>query len=424
MLAKCFVILTVGLATAWGRVALATTWHVGPTKPHTALKPVLAQTQPGDTVLVYGGEYCEGNLLVLTPRLVLKGLDYPVLDGERKSTVLSIQADSVVVEGFLIRNTAYGSLEDFAGIKLAASKGHIIQHNRLKGCFFGIVLGDVQDALVQNNQITGDQLEESKSGNGIHLWKCRKMQVAHNRISGHRDGIYLEFATKSFITRNESIGNIRYGLHFMFSHENDYVYNTFQNNGAGVAVMYTRKVRMEGNRFASNRGTGAYGLLLKDISDAEVTKNIFSDNTSAIYLEGTNRIRIYENVFRKNGWAVRLLANCMDNTFQHNDFIGNTFDLSTNGNLVLNLLSQNYWDKNNGYDLDRDGIGDVGYRPVSLYAVVIERIPYALVLMRSLLVGLLDQTERLIPSITPTDLIDERPLLAPRNPVQEKEVGA
>ena len=34
-----------------------------------------------------------------------------------------------------------------------------------------------------------------------------------------------------------------------------------------------------------------------------------------------------------------------DNIIQKNNFIKNTFDVSTNGTLLLNIFSQNYWDK-------------------------------------------------------------------------------
>jgi nitrous oxidase accessory protein len=44
------------------------------------------------------------------------------------------------------------------------------------------------------------------------------------------------------------------------------------------------------------------------------------------------------------------------------NFLGNTFDVSTNGSLVLNEFNGNYWDKYDGYDLDKNKIGDVPYR--------------------------------------------------------------
>ena len=93
--------------------------------------------------------------------------------------------------------------------------------------------------------------------------------------------------------------------------------------------------------------------------------------------------------------------------------------MSTNGNPVYNSFSGNYWDRYQGYDLDHDGTGDVPFRPLSLFAMVNERMPYAVVLSRSLLTQLLDQAERLVPSMTPEGLEDDNPLMktphGPRN---------
>lgn len=58
-----------------------------------------------------------------------------------------------------------------------------------------------------------------------------------------RDGIYLEFADNCEITNNQSIDNLRYGLHFMFSNDDIYRGNIFENNGAGVAVMFSKELK-------------------------------------------------------------------------------------------------------------------------------------------------------------------------------------
>lgn len=56
-----------------------------------------------------------------------------------------------------------------------------------------------------------------------------------------------------------------------------------------------------------------------------------------------------KNVFNGNGWGLKIQANCMDNVITENNFTGNTFDVSTNGSLVLNTFNNNYWDKYEGY---------------------------------------------------------------------------
>ena len=130
-------------------------------------------------------------------------------------------------------------------------------------------------------------------------------------------------------------------------------------------------------------------------------------------MEGSSRIEFKENTFSQNGYAIRLQASCDDNVFKHNNFISNTFDLVTNGTLVLNTINTNYWDKYEGYDLNHDNVGDVPYHPVSLYGVIIEQMPSAVLLWRSFLVYMMDRTERAIPAVTPENLKDEFPSMKP-----------
>ena len=197
----------------------------------------------------------------------------------------------------------------------------------------------------------------------------------------------------------------------MFSNNDTYITNTFRNNGAGVAVMYTHGVKMFNNLFEENWGDAAYGLLLKEISDSHIEGNIFTKNTSGIYMEGTSRLQVERNLFKDNGWAIKIQASCMDVNVTKNNFLGNTFDVGTNGSLVLNNFDGNYWDKYEGYDLNKDKIGDIPYRPVSLFSMILEKIPPAMMLFRSFMVTLLDKTEKIIPSITPENLKDNSPLM-------------
>lgn len=130
-------------------------------------------------------------------------------------------------------------------------------------------------------------------------------------------------------------------------------------------------------------------------------------------MEGTSRTQIEKNAFKNNGWAIKVQASCDDNNFSHNNFHGNSFDIATNGTMMLNKFFKNYWDKYEGYDINKDGIGDVPYHPVSMYAMVVEQNPTTLILMRSFIVSLLDKAEKAIPSLTPEDLVDDKPMMKP-----------
>ncbi|HEX9150483.1 MAG TPA: nitrous oxide reductase family maturation protein NosD [Flavobacterium sp.] len=384
--------------------------EVGADKPIKSIKKAINRAKTGDTVLVYKGIYKEGTI-VIDKKIVFIGKNFPILDGQKKYEVLSIKADSVIVKGFKVIKSGHATLEDPCGIKVYNKNYVVIQNNILDDNFFGIYIQNGKNCLIKNNKIIAYGKEEQQIGNGIHCWKSDNLQIIANTISGHRDGIYFEFVTNSVIWRNISTNNIRYGLHFMFSNDDAYITNIFKNNGAGVSVMFTKNVKMFNNYFEENWGDGAYGLFLKEISDSYIIGNKFSRNTSGIHMEGTNRIRVEKNVFEANGWAMKILASCMDNEIVNNNFIGNTFDMGTNGSLVLNQFNSNYWDKYEGYDLDKNGVGDVPYHPLSLFAVLVENNPSAMLLFRSFMITLLDKSEKVLPSITPDNFIDNAPLM-------------
>ncbi|MBT8235604.1 MAG: nitrous oxide reductase family maturation protein NosD [Bacteroidia bacterium] len=375
---------------------------------YTSIKDAVLMAKAYDTVLVEQGIYKEINIRIDKP-LTLKGLDLPIIDGEDKGEIITIVSDDVHLSGFLIRNVGTSYTTDYAAVRVIKSKNFVIENLQLEQLFFGIYLEKSDHGKVINNKIKGDAVEEFNSGNGIHLWYSNHVEVLNNRIEKVRDGIYLEFSDNILIRNNESLNNVRYGLHFMFSNEDSYEKNLFENNGAGVAVMFSKNIRMTDNTFRNNWGPTSYGLLLKEIYDAEIKNNRFIRNTIAINIEGSNRIQYSLNDFINNGWALKVKGACYTNTFEQNNFLSNSFDISYNSNLNDNKFEGNYWSNYSGYDLDKDGIGDVPYRPVKLFSYIVNRTPETIILLRSLFMDMINFSERVSPVFTPDNLIDARP---------------
>ncbi|MCA6379475.1 MAG: nitrous oxide reductase family maturation protein NosD [Cytophagales bacterium] len=388
----------------------ARTWVVAKNSSVKSIKSAIELAAKGDTIRIMKGIYKEGNM-VIQKSIVIIGIDYPVLDGENKYEIFTIAATDVSIIGLRMINTGVGSINDISAISAIEAKRLRVLNNQFENTFFGIHLANCIGSVVEDNVLHSNAEVEHQIGNGIHAWKCDSITIRNNKVSGHRDGIYFEFVTNSLVEKNFSHHNMRYGLHFMFSHNDEYRSNVFQNNGAGVAVMYTKKVKMISNRFEDNWGASSYGLLLKDIGDADIQLNHFAKNTVAVYMEGSSRCHFTQNVFSGNGWAVKMQANCDENVYSKNSFLSNTFDMATNGSLVLNTVDANYWDKYEGYDLDKDRVGDVPYHPVSLYSMVVEKMPSAVMLWRSFLVYMLDRTEKVLPSATPENLKDIHPAM-------------
>ncbi|MCA0958170.1 nitrous oxide reductase family maturation protein NosD [Muricauda ruestringensis] len=391
----------------------AKSWTICPTCEHNSIKKTIQMASAQDTLLVQKGTYKEFEILVDKP-LVIKGVDYPVVDGEKKGEIFRITSDNVTLDGLFIINVGVSYTKDNAAIRVVQSKNFLLQHLVLEELFFGIYLEKSSHGKVYHNRIIGEAVDEYNSGNGIQLWYSTDVEVLKNHVQGTRDGIYLEFSDHITITNNVSMDNLRYGLHFMFSDNDIYTNNTFENNGAGVAVMFSKFITMRNNTFRKNWGTAAYGMLLKEINDAEISGNTFEENTIGINIEGSNRIDYTNNDFIGNGWAIRVIGACYTNSFKSNNFLYNSFDISYNSKLNDNVFEGNFWSGYTGYDLDKDGIGDVPYRPVKLFSYVVNRTPETIVLLRSLFMDIIDFSERVSPVFTPDNLKDPQPLMHKR----------
>ena len=412
-LSKLLYVLCTLVLLLFAQVALGSTLIVCKSCTYTSVKKAVKQAKPGDTILIERGVYQEHGIEIDKPLTIL-GRNHPVLDGNYKGQIMTVLSGYVTIEGLTLKNIATSYRQDDAAIRVVEQSNVRILNNTIQNTYFGIYLQNSDNCVIKGNVVTGKDvtgLNESSLGNAIHLWYCDNAVISNNKVRGHRDGIYLEFVKDSEVKNNLSEKNLRYGLHFMFSDRNVYTHNIFRKNGAGVAVMYTRDIRMEHNTFEGNWGAAAYGLLLKEITNSRIHNNTFRRNTTAIFMESSSRLDIQRNSFERNGWAIRLLSSCMDDVFKLNNFTGNSFDVSTNGNSQLNHFENNYWDKYSGYDLNKDSVGDVPYRPVSLYSMLVERVPPSVMFMRSFMVDLMDNIEKVLPSFIPENLVDEQPMM-------------
>lgn len=373
------------------------------------VKQAIEIAQSGDTIIIEKGVYKEFNINIINKTLHIKGIDYPVIDAGMNGTAFGIKANGVTIEGLKIINIGRSYTKDFAAILLNGSENFTIKKNILENVFFGFLIEKSVKGVIEGNRIKSEGGEEANSGNGIHLWNSSEIIVRNNHVQGMRDGIYIEFGKNCEILNNLSEKNIRYGLHFMFSDRNSYIGNTFEDNGAGVAVMFSKFIEMKKNLFRKSWGSASYGLLLKEISDATLEHNIFEDNTIAVNADGTTRVQFIENDFKNNGYAIKVHGGAYSTSFTRNNFLYNSFDVAYSGRLNDNSFTGNYWSDYTGYDLNKDKIGDVPFRPVKLFSYLVNKTPEAIVLLRSIFIDLVDFSEKVSPIFTPAELIDHEP---------------
>ncbi|HNQ12003.1 MAG TPA: nitrous oxide reductase family maturation protein NosD [Bacteroidia bacterium] len=380
-------------------------------KNAVSFSTALQNSNDGDSIILKKGVYQLSNINI-TKSISIIGEDGTIIDGGGDA-IFVLSAPNILIESISFRNVGVSYIQELSAIRILKTKNCCISNNKFVNCFFAIYVERSDSCTITNNTIHGESSTEASSGNAIHLWYSNYAIIKNNYTRSHRDGVYLEFVTHSIIENNISEKNLRYGLHFMFSHDNVYRYNEFRNNSAGVAVMYSENVTMIANKFIDNWGSNCYGLLLKDIRRSTLTQNEFIRNTVGIHLDNALDLQIDSNQFTDNGWAVRIMSNSYDNQISYNNFIDNTFEFTTTGKHNINQVDNNYWSSYSGYDINKDGIGDIPHRPVSLFSYIISTSQASIILLRSLFIELLNFAERVVPVFTPETLSDKSPLIKP-----------
>lgn len=390
----------------------ARTIEVGEGKAFSSINAALHKAKAKDEILIYGKKIYKERLVIQKP-ITLKGVGTPIIDGGQRGDVIKVNADNVTIEGLQIQNSARSSQVDYCGVHVKDAQFVTVRNCVFRKNQFSVMFQNCKNGLIANNNISSNITYNPIMGNAVHCWKSDNMHITGNNIGHNRDGIYLEFVNNSHIDHNTVSGCARYGLHFMFSHFNVYSSNRFNHNQAGVAVMFAHNVEMINNTFEFNRGTSSYGLLIKELQYSTIKGNRFLDNTVGLLIDGGSDLNVHHNVIKNNGWGMRLISASTNDTIVHNNFLGNTFDMTTNVSYNRNNVNGNYWDKYEGYDLNKDGYGDVPFHPLSLFSMLAEQNENVLFFFHSFLMNLLDATEKVLPSITPDNYVDNYPHMNP-----------
>jgi nitrous oxidase accessory protein len=331
-----------------------------PASQASVLQSRIDAAQPGDTVFVPPGEY-QGDLVLDRP-VVLRGEGRPRLVGSGTGSVVRIRAADVTLEGFDIDGLGGGDLgHDSSGIHVAASRA-TIRDCRIERALFGVYLREAHGSSVLGSVVRGIPGKEAgEKGSGIHVWNTEGFVLEGNEVVNVRDGFYIQSSSKGRIKSNTA-RDLRYGLHYMFSDDNVFEDNLFENGAAGTALMYSKRITFRRNRFLHNRGFASVGLLFKACDDVLAESNLVADNARGIFLEGSYRNVFRGNVVAASDVAIVLYDSAGGNRFEDNSFVGNMSPLFLVGKRTDTVFRGNYWSANPEVDLDGDGRTDRPYR--------------------------------------------------------------
>ena len=403
----------------------ARTWTVGGAGADFPLiAPAIAAASAGDVIRVRGGVYRED--LLLDKRLALRGEDHPTLFGTGLGSVVTITAAECELSGFTIEGSGTGERNGMDAAVQVGSDGNRIVDNLLQRVFYGIVVVGATRNEIADNQIHGlRDLSFGRRGDGIYLYRAPENFVARNRVSGERDGIYLQYAPRVRAVDNV-VTDSRYGLHDMFSDDVVIARNSFSGSMVGANIMNSRRVRIEGNTIARNRGVPGVGMTLKDCDNSTIRDNQIAANARGLLLDGSSLNRFTGNTFRANDTAATLFSSAEQNVFSGNQFVDNWSDLVLSGRDSGTRWTAdgrgNYWSRYRGFDFDGDGIGDAPHPIVGAFERLEGTNPAARIFLQSPAAAGLELAARLSGPAA-ADAVDDHPLVrgprpAPSQPLR------
>ncbi|MBI2394150.1 MAG: nitrous oxide reductase family maturation protein NosD [Deltaproteobacteria bacterium] len=356
--------------------------------------------------------------LLVRRALSLRGRKGATLEGPGQGTVLSVRANDVVIDNLVVRGSGKNFVSEDAAVR-ARGERVTIRHLFVDGTLFGVTLEACAACVVEDSHVRGADVAEVLRGDGIKLWEAHDSVVRRNYVERVRD-IVVWYSRKARLEHNVVRGS-RYGTHFMYAHDSAVRESTLLDNVVGVFVMYSARLSVEDNVLAGARGAAGMGLGFKESDGVSVSGNTIVANTTGLFLDRspldpTKHVVVRDNGIRLNQVAIALHGDANGVSFLANDLVNNAslIDITGGGDAMKLEFAGNHFSEYVGYDLDRDGAGDVPFTHARLSSELASDHPQIAFVHGTVAMTLLDVVARTFPLLSPRRiLVDGRPAMRP-----------
>ena len=282
--------------------------------------------KPGDRIEIASGTYFENP--VISTKISLVGIGNPVIDAGKKGSALTILADGVTIEGFILRNSSTGVYPDEQGGIRVLSNNNTIQNNIIYDNWDDIVLFHSSGNLINNNTL--DDAEE-----GLDLIQSDNNTISHNFFTRDEDGIFIDRSYNNFIFSNQIINCSDDGLIIINNSQNNLAKENFVSGsetaaahprsklrgiqGAAAVSLRSQNCTVNGNRAIRGKRCGI--ILIRSDANLISRNEAFQNDLSGISLDISNGNAITFNSVVGNGMIGIDASFSQDNAFYGNDII-------------------------------------------------------------------------------------------------------
>ncbi|EGV52546.1 nitrous oxide reductase family maturation protein NosD [endosymbiont of Riftia pachyptila] len=382
---------------------------------YPSFQALIDAADPNGTLIPPPGTYA--GPVTIESAITIDGQGKVTIDAGGKGSVIYLDTDGATLKNLHLTNSGESHNDIDSGIQVRGNF-NVIKDNVIDNTLFGIDLQQSENNLVQRNRISSKPFDLGMRGDSVRLWYSFNNKITDNIIRNSRDMV-VWYSADNLIARNDSRGG-RYSLHFMYSKYNEVLENHYENNSVGIFLMYSDGVQVKNNYIAHAQGPTGMGIGFKETSDVDIVGNQILYCATGIYLDispydpdTTNRLK--NNLIAYSGIGMLFLNDWTGNILEGNSFKGNITQVAVSGagkTANRNDWLGNYWDDYEGFDQDRDGVGDKPYELYSYADRIWMDVPPARFFKGAPVLEVMDFLERLAPFTRPNMLVrDKKPMM-------------
>ena len=382
---------------------------------------------PAGSILKLPAGVYKGSITINKPLTIIGKEAGVIIDGEGNGTVIKTKGSYITLKNLTIRNSGEYHHNLDAGITMIEGNQNEISDCIIEDCLFGIDVQMLSNSIISNNKISSKDLDLGLRGDGLRLWYSNDNLVKKNSLIKSRDMV-VWYSHGNIIEENYG-EYCRYSLHLMYAGKNHVRNNRYKFNSVGIFFMYSKDTVATGNIIKSSLGATGMGMGLKDVSNFTIKDNTIIYCAQGIYIDrspfepGTKNW-ILENKILYNSEALHFHSMSEDNVIKKNVIMGNIEDIvndSRGSKTNKNEIVGNYWDNYEGFDKNRDNIGDTSHKVYQYADQLWIYNPEVKFFYGSPVISLLNFLAKLAPFSKPLFLLeDEKPLVAISD--QDKEL--
>jgi len=398
------------------------------------LAAAVESAPPNTTVYVPPGTY-DANLTLDEP-LTLRGAGESThLRGDGNGSVVTATAPEVAVadlrvsgvgETFTPDDVSTDRGEDWdynvqlsygygdAGVTLDGANGSLVRNVSVDTPANGVVARWSRNAVIEDVSVDGSDVWQ-EGFMGVMVMHSRVVVQNSTFVNG-RDGVYTHLSDGLVVRNNRMVGTgeMRFGVHEMYTSDALVANNTVVGTNTGIVVM----TRPRNNLIVGNDVRDSYAGINVGGESSYVADNVVANNRYG--LEAPSETSIYErNVVVRNGVGFRASSLVPTNRVVENDFVDNQrYVTATLGPLRVwsGTDGGNYWSDAPGHDADGDGVLDRSFQPTHPVDSRVGDVTGATTLANAPALSALRALQGAVPGLRPTGVVDRAPLADPVRP--------